>query len=82
MEKSQDFVCVCKVPKVGIPSSVKQTISKPSEDEYKDQDRVRGMEGDDNVCDEMASWSNKCHSSLTEVNMNKIVQSSACDIAD
>ncbi len=66
---------------MGIPAGIKQTIPKPGEDEYHDQDRVRRMKGDDNVCNKMASWSNECYPSLTEMNMDEIVQSSACDIA-
>lgn len=40
------------------------------------------MKGDDNVGGEMATRSNDCYSSLTKVNMNKIVQSSAGDVAN
>lgn len=39
------------------------------------------MKGDHNVCDKMASGPNECYPSLTEVNMDKIVQCSTCHIA-
>ena len=67
---------------MGIPAGIKETISKTSEDEYQDQDRIRRMKSDYNIGNEMASWSNKCYSSLAEMNMNEIVQSSTCNIAN
>jgi hypothetical protein len=67
---------------VGIPTGIEQSVSEPGEDKYKDQDWIRRVNGDHDVRDQMASRSNKCHSSLTEMDMDEVVQGSASDIAD
>lgn len=80
MEESQNLICIGQISDVGIPTSVKQTISETSNDEYEDQDWIRRMKANDNVCDEMTSRTNQGYSSLTETNVDEIIQSSASDI--
>jgi hypothetical protein len=67
---------------MSIPASVKQPISETSEDEDKYKYWIGRMEGDHDICDDMAGWSNCRYSSLTEADVNLVVQSCAGDISD
>jgi hypothetical protein len=82
MKEPQYLIWVRKTSDIGIPPGIEHSISESGKDEGQDQDRIWWVEDDYHVCDEMASWSNECHPSLTEVDMYEIVQSSACDVTD
>lgn len=82
MEESQHLVRMCQIADMCIPACIQQAIAKSSQNDDEDKHRVGRVKSDDDVGDEVTSWSDQRYSSLSEVDMDEIVQGSACDVAN
>jgi hypothetical protein len=74
MKKAQYFIGVRHCTHPGIPSCIFQSISEASNCKYHNQDWVRWMYRNDNVCEQVADGSNESYTSLSESQVYGVVE--------
>ena len=82
MQEAEDLVGVCHATDQGVPGSVLYTVAKSSKCEDDDEGRVRGMDSDDDVGNEMGKRAYEGDSTLTEVHVDCVVEKGRCSISN
>jgi hypothetical protein len=66
MQKPQNLIRIRHIAHPRIPRRIFQPIAEPGQHEDDDEDGVRGVHGDDDVRDEVASWRDEGDAALAE----------------
>lgn len=74
MQKPKDFVRIRHVADPGIPGGISEAVPEAGDHEDDDEDGIRGVHGDYNVGDEMASWSYDGDAALAEFEVDRVVE--------
>jgi hypothetical protein len=81
MQETQALVSVLHISNPSIPCSILQSIAQSGQYENDGKDWVRRMGADNDICDDLACWSDNCDPQLSESHMDLLIQQGGCAVA-